>query len=77
MDMPSPSEFDKSLDSTESVSEDRTWDEASTTSEIDENEKTNISSSAMKSTRKHCYMESEEGAEVRLKLQVVEQHSIP
>ena len=52
MDMSSPSEFGESLDSTESVSEDSSWDEATTSSEIDENEQTDISSSAVKSTRK-------------------------
>ena len=42
MDMSSPKEFDEFLDSIESVSENSSWDEALTTSEIDENEEINI-----------------------------------
>ena len=50
--MSSPKEFDESLDSLKSISGDSSWDEASTASEIDENEETDISSNAVKSTRK-------------------------
>ena len=72
MDMSSPSEFDESSDS---IEYDSNWDEASTTSKVGENEETDISLSAVKLTRKELYMESEEGTEFRVGLEVVEQHS--
>ena len=50
--MSSTSKFDKFSDSIESVSADSSQHEATTTSEMDENEETDISSSAVKSTRK-------------------------
>ena len=46
--MSSRKEFDESLDSLKSISGDSSWDEASTASEIDENEETDISSNAVK-----------------------------
>ena len=41
--MSSPSEFDESIDSLEYVSEDSSWDKAANSSEIDENEKIDVS----------------------------------
>lgn len=43
VDMSPQSEFDESIDSMEYVSEDSSWDEAANSSEIDENEKIDVS----------------------------------